>query len=49
MAWYIKISLFIIKMPAILNRYQPHYKVTFILLLGLWQYFLRYTFGEWYA
>ncbi len=42
MAWYMKISFFIIKMPAILSCYQPHYKVAFILLLlGLWQYFLR--------
>ncbi len=23
MAWYMKISLFIIKIPAILSRYQP--------------------------
>lgn len=42
-------TFFIIKIPAILSRYQPHYKATFILLLGLWGYFLRYTFGEWYA
>ncbi|EJB52208.1 hypothetical protein HPHPH28_1457 [Helicobacter pylori Hp H-28] len=42
MAWYIKISLFIIKMPAILSRYQPHYKATLVLLLlGLWRYFLH--------
>ncbi len=34
MAWCIKISLFIIKIPAILSRYQPRYKVAFILLLG---------------
>lgn len=40
MAWYMKISFFIIKIPAILSRYQPHYKATFILLLGLWRYFL---------
>lgn len=33
-------TFFIIKIPAILSHYQPHYKVTFILLLGLWRYFL---------
>ncbi len=42
MAWYMKISFFIIKILAILSHYQPHYKVAFILLLlGLWRYFLH--------
>lgn len=49
MAWYIKTSLFYYQNTCDFSRYQPHYKATFILLLGLWQYFLRYTFGEWYA
>ncbi len=34
-------TFFIIKIPAILSRYQPRYKVAFILLLGLWWYFLH--------
>ncbi len=43
MAWYIKISLFIIKIPAILSHYQPHYKVAFILLVRLMAVFSALT------
>lgn len=41
MAWYIKISLFYYQNTCDFSRYQPRYKAAFILLLGLWRYFLH--------